>query len=59
MLDLRSVFRVDPSPSLGAPVFALDYRAFPQRPPWWRRWGWAIWRTALACWRWGHTLGLG
>lgn len=44
---------------LGSPVFALDYRAFPQRPPWWRRWGWAIWRVALACWRWGAAIGLG
>lgn len=59
MIDLRSVFRVDASPMLGSPVFALDYRAFPQQPRWWRRWWAAILRASFALWRWGTAIGLG
>jgi hypothetical protein len=49
MDDLPVVFRLDPTPVFGAPVFSLTYRVPPRLPPWWRRWwtwaGWA-WRQA-------------
>jgi hypothetical protein len=43
MADLHAPLRLDASPTFGAPVFTLTYRAFPQRLPWWRRW-WGILR---------------
>ena len=44
MQDLRGVFRIDPTPTLGSPVFTLDYRAQARRPPWWRRFRFALWQ---------------
>ena len=52
MQDLRSVFRLDATPTLGTPVFALDYRAWAKGPPWWRRWLGAWRRTLRTGWRW-------
>lgn len=46
MNDVAAVFRVDSSPTLGTPVLGLGYRAFPQRPSWWRRW-WAAARRIV------------
>lgn len=49
-MEDRVVFRVDSSPTFGTPVFALAYRAFPQRPPWYRRWGAVILRILRRVW---------
>lgn len=37
-MDLQSTFQVSTTPTLGAPVFLLDYLAQGRPPVWWRRW---------------------
>jgi len=49
MDDLQAVFRVGSTPTLGVPVFQVDYRASARLPPWWTRWAWA-WRRLILSW---------
>lgn len=55
------VFRVDPTPTIGTPVFALGYRAQSYRRRWWQGWRDRLARlgTRLACWilrQWGDPV---